>query len=287
MIIRRLTVNALSLCEIFKPLDEIKGERVEIIGRNFIPLVKGGGYNVLSGRGGSGKSIIALRSMIHHLVLNQNEKGLGYFTEDDKEEVESRFRAICVNEHGMNEERIAKIMGRCLFVTVENDPMFKFVKRNINDFDLTDEFFAFMEFVFDQRIGFVILDPLKAFHTLNENDNTEMDFVVRNAMKPLATKTGACVLILHHSAKGASGARGASTITDSGRIAYNVDRVYKKTDDGKMIPDERFTGKVRLTIEKDNKNIFRHCHMLDANQMLEVFPKKESVTVIEFPENIA
>ena len=271
----------LSLHNIFRPLTDIHGEKVEIIGKNFLPLVKGGGYNILAGRGGTGKSIIALRSMIHHLVLNPNEKGLGYFTEDDKEEVEGRFRAVCSHEHKMSKEETDALLRRCLFVTTENDPMWKFVRKGQNDFELTEEYFAFQEFIFSENVGFVILDPLKAFHTLNENDNTEMDFVVRNAMKPLSTKTGCCVLILHHSAKGQNGARGASTIADSGRISYSVDRVHKKTTDGKLIPDERYQGLVRLTIEKDNKNIFKYCRMLDDNMMFKVFPEQKEI-VIEY-----
>ena len=267
--------TGLSLHNIFVTLDKIRGEKVEVVCKNFIPLIKGGGYNVLSGRGGVGKSAIALRAMVHYLLLNRKDKGLGYFTEDDRDEVETRLRQICFGEHKMDKQQYADIFNRCMFVTTENDPMWNFAQRTQNGFEVTKELIAFQIFLIENDVKFLILDPLKAFHTLNENDNTEMDFVVRKAIKTIGTKTGCCTVVLHHSTKGQNGARGASTISDSSRISYSLDRVHKKAPDGKLIPDEKFKGKVRLTIEKDNKNIFRFCNILDENAMFDIFDLSE------------
>ncbi len=272
----------LSLHNIFLHLDQIKGEKVEVVCKNFLPLVKGGGYNLLSGRGGVGKSIIALRSMVHYLKVNPKDKGIAYFTEDDKEEVETRLNAICDTEHRMTRLEIAALKNRCRFITTENDPMWKFAKKGLADYEKTDEFFNFLKYMIEEDIKFLILDPLKAFHTLSENDNTDMDFVVRDTMKMLTTKTGACLLILHHSSKGEGGARGASTISDSGRVSYSIDRVHKKTKDGKLIPDDDYEGMARLVVEKDNKNIFKYCRILDEKRMFKIFPQKIEVETTEY-----
>ncbi len=57
----------------FNPLKatDIKPLNMEIVGKDYIPLVRGA-YNVLTGRGGAGKSQVALKSLIHFLINTLN-----------------------------------------------------------------------------------------------------------------------------------------------------------------------------------------------------------------------
>src|SRR5262249_24588715 len=49
----------------------------------------------------------------------------------------------------------------------------------------------------------IVLDPLSNMNEKDENDRQEM-LVIRKALEKLASETGACVLVLHHSSKAGS-----------------------------------------------------------------------------------
>lgn len=66
----------------------------------------------------------------------------------------------------------------------------------------------------------LIIDTLRKFHSGDENDNGVMAGVL-GRLEAIAESTGACVLFVHHVAKGGATPRGASAITDNSRwIAF-------------------------------------------------------------------
>ena len=72
-------------------------------------------------------------------------------------------------------------------------------------------------------IGLVIVDPLVKSHTLDENDNRQMD-ALATVWADVAEATGAAILLVHHVRKGAvngdvDAARGAKSLTDAARAA--------------------------------------------------------------------
>lgn len=253
---------------IFNPqkAHKIKGLTLEVIGLNYIPLIKGA-YNILTGRGGSGKSAVALKSMIEYLQLNQDKSGLAFFTEDAIEDIKTRIKIIC----NSNNSNYNDIISRIHFLTVENDDRLKWVKKSRDEYVINHTYIDIVtKFCNENNIGFIILDPLKRFHSLSENSNDDMDVLVRDIFTVLAVKTNTVLLVLHHSAKNTDNghSRGASTITDSARLGWTIGRYYiKNKDNGESVPDPSRENKISLQIIKDNNGIEKKCTIRNSEDM--------------------
>ena len=242
---------------IFKPqkLKDIKSVSMEKVGLNYIPLLKGA-YNVLAGSGGSGKSAIALKSCLLWLRDNPNKKALAFFTEDGRDEIQSRAEIIC-RLNNLNPD----LMDRIEFISLDNDDRIKWIESSKNGYKIREDYISsVVQYCLENRVEYIIFDPLKRFHRLSENSNDDMDILVRDIFTKIAVDTKAVVLVLHHSSKGEnSSARGASTITDSARIAWFVGRFYHKDKDGKYTPVPEKKNKIKLEIIKDNLGVERFC----------------------------
>jgi len=241
---------------LFKPQhhSKIKPVSMEKVGLDYLPLIKGA-YNVLAGSGGSGKSAIALKSMLLWLKCNPNKNAVAFFTEDGIEEIKSRTKIVC-NNSNLNLD----LLDRIEFICLDNDDRIKLVEKNRNGFNIKEDYITSMiEHCLNNKVEYIILDPLKRFHSLDENSNSEMDILVRNVFTKIAVDTKSVVLVLHHSTKGAGGARGASTITDSARVAWQVGRYFIKDKDGKLIENIDKKGLIRLEIIKDNLGVEQLC----------------------------
>ena len=89
-----------------------------------------------------------------------------------------------------------------------------------------------------------------------------MDVLVRDVFTKIAVDTKSVLVVLHHSNKGENGgARGASTITDSARIAWQIGRYFTKGQDGKLTESIDKKGKIQLEIIKDNMGIESLCRI--------------------------
>jgi len=245
-----------------QPLNAIKGLQLEPVGLNYIPFIKGA-YNILTGRGGSGKSAVALKSMIEYLKLNPKKKGLSFFTEDAKEDIKIRIKIICNNSDCNYDE----IVSRVHFITVENDDRIKWAKTSRDGYNIENNYInEVIRFCKSENVGFIIIDPLKRFHSLSENSNDDMDVLVRDIFTMMAVKTDAVLLVLHHSAKGGENgaSRGAGTITDSARLGWHIGRYYvKNNESGDVVIDESKKNKIKLTIIKDNNGLEKKCSIRD------------------------
>jgi len=247
-----------------KNIREIKGLNLEVVGLNYIPFIKGA-YNILTGRGGSGKSAIALKSMIMYLSVNPNKTGLAFFTEDGKDDITSRLEMICRGENIDSND----IINRVHFITVENDDRIKWAKTSRDGYQVENIYInEVIEFSKSQNVGFIIIDPLKRFHSLSENSNDDMDVLVRDVFVDMAVKTEAVLLVLHHSSKsGESGAsRGASTISDSARLGWSIGKYYIRNEkSGEVVIDESKRNKIKLSIIKDNQGLEGKCAIRDVS----------------------
>lgn len=242
----------------FNPLKakDISPLKMEVIGKNFIPLIKGG-YNVIAGRGGVGKSAIALKSVLLWLQVNPNKKALAMFTEDAIEEIKKRAIIICNNSNIPKE-----LIDNIYFIALDNDDRIKWAKKSRDEYVIEDTYITELEdFCKKEKVEYIILDPLKRFHSLSENSNDEMDVLVRDCFVRIASVTNSVLLVLHHSAKsGDGGGRGASTITDTARVSWRVSKFYIQDTVSKEIKlmDEK-KHKIKLEIIKDNNGIEREC----------------------------
>jgi hypothetical protein len=82
-------------------------------------------------------------------------------------------------------------------------------------------------------VDVIVFDPLGAMHTLNENAN-EAANVLMGALREIAHRAGAAVILVHHSSKaaaldmdtaGVGASRGASAFTDAARIVRQLVRM--------------------------------------------------------------
>lgn len=238
--------------------NKIKAVSMEKVGLDYIPLIKGA-YNILAGRGGSGKSAIALKSMLLWLNVNSTKNAMAFFTEDAIEEIKLRARIICHTT-----QLDVKLLDRIDFISLDNDDRIKWVSSSRDGYLINDGYInEVVKHCKDNKIEYIILDPLKRFHRLNENSNDDMDVLVRDCFTKLAVETNAVLLVLHHSAKDAAGgARGASTITDSARMAWRIGKYYMKDNDSGEIKEvEEKKHKVRLDVIKDNMGIENLCQI--------------------------
>lgn len=267
--------------KIFKPLNhsEIKPIAMQKVGLNYIPLIKGA-YNVLVGRGGSGKSAVALQSLLYWLRDNPNKTGLAFFTEDGIEEIKTRAKIICQNSF-----LDLTLIDRIFFICLDNDDRIKWISSGKNDYNIQEEYIGeIVEFCKENNTEYIILDPLKRFHRLSENSNDDMDVLVRDCFTRLAVDTNAVLLVLHHSSKGVGGSRGATTITDSARIAYQIGRYFKTNQDGVIVINEDKKGKIKLDFLKDNLGLESLCKIRQDDNSIDnpLHDKLNAPVVVEF-----
>ena len=156
-------------------LTDIEGIKTEIIIKDYIPVHKGN-YNILTGAGGIGKSQVSLKMLAHFLQSNPNETAVCIFTEDTKDVVLERITSIT---RGMN-ITAQEVIDRTFFKTLDNHDGKVFANKIGRENFLNTEYIeSFILNAKERRVGFIVLDPLEAFHNgLNENDAEDMKFLV-------------------------------------------------------------------------------------------------------------
>ncbi len=251
--------------EVFIPkkIFEIKAIDIDVTATT-IPFIKGA-YNLLTGRGGVGKSLIALVTMVEYLVNNKDKQVVAFFSEDFKLEVEDRLKASCLLV-GADYNDIAY---RSNFMCVDNDDRIPWaVKVKGNNEPQIDYLDSFVTFCNSNNVGMIVLDPLNRFHRLEENSNDDMGWFCKNIIGLIAKETGAATIVIHHSSKdveNSSGkSRGAGTITDSARLAYNLASTSK-------------AGTILLSVIKDNMRVSRDCAILTEDDGILELPNTDDV----------
>jgi hypothetical protein len=108
-----------------------------------------------------------------------------------------------------------------------------------------------------RKFDLVALDPFIKLHTMEENDNTAMDFVCDLLVK-ITAECNVAVDAPHHTKKGqiaagdADAGRGASSQRDAGRLLYTLTRMTEDEAKAFGIPLERRALYVRLDNSKVN-----------------------------------
>lgn len=179
--------------------------------------------------------------------------------EDDKGELARRVRASATF-FGLGKQETAGLVGissgveRALNLVVR-DPESGFLRRTIYVERLVRQ-------IIEQQIAVFIVDPLTEFHEANENDNTEMRFVMA-ALRYIATRTRCAVLIGHHTKKpdtassdgfagNANSGRGASSLQGVTRVMLTLYSMSDKDAKDFGVPREERPGYVRLDGAKSN-----------------------------------
>lgn len=178
--------------------------------------------------GGTGKSALALCEAV---ALATGKRLIGsevngplrvwyWNLEDGIEELQRRIQAIFV-QHGVSEADL----GDRLFVDSGLTNPLLLGSLKAGGFELNNNAFEILSTAIrEQRIDVFIIDPFVSAHQLNENDNMQMDAVVKR-LAALAADTNAAVSVVHHTRKSngdnktsTESGRGAKSISDAARV---------------------------------------------------------------------
>lgn len=194
-----------------------------------------GHLTLLTGRGGGGKSLMALHFAVacatgrRWLCWEPREpvRVLLLSVEDDTDEQQRRLVAVC------RQMRVtpADLQGRLELIRGAGSAL---VVRTRGGAPVRSAFYHALAAERSRNFGLVVLDPLVSMSEgLDENSNTDMQQLAA-ALRDLSRLTPACpVLAVHHTRKGGSAAdpdsaRGASALLKAARIQLGLDPMTDK-----------------------------------------------------------
>jgi hypothetical protein len=188
--------------------------------------------------GGAGKSALAMVeavAMASGRELLSGEKPVRPLrvwmvnVEDDLPEMQRRLAAI-MQHFGLTH---ADLNGN-LYLTSGRDMKLQLARTGRDGPEIVPGVVdALVERLVAAKLDVLILDPLGALHTLPENSN-EAANLLSGALREIAHRADAAVVILHHAGKaaamdmdgaGAGASRGASAFTDAARVVRQVVRM--------------------------------------------------------------
>jgi hypothetical protein len=118
-----------------------------------------------------------------------------------------------------------------------------------------------LDFVRDNRLDVLIIDPLVSFHGAPENDNNAMDFLIKDVFGSIAEQTNAAVELCHHSGKpkqgleeiGVEDSRGASAVIWAVRSARTLNFMTREVATTKLgIAEDQRRLHIRIANGKAN-----------------------------------
>ncbi|WP_170343488.1 AAA family ATPase [Ruegeria arenilitoris] len=153
---------------------------------------------------------------------------------------------------------------------------------------------ALVRVMLDAKVGVLVLDPLGAIHNLPENDNNSANTLM-GALRQIADRTGAAIVLVHHVGKaagadmgaaGASAARGASAIVDGARVVRQLVRMTDKEARQFGITDDERHQYVRVENGKANlapaaKARWRRLVSVKLHNGTPEYPAGDTVAVVE------
>lgn len=228
-----------------RPLDcELFDEVFDFV----LPGLEAGTVGMLASPGGMGKSFWSLQAACAVAAAGADLLGLNverhgnvlYLSADDgRKALKSRLHSICLQANDSDAWRL--VDERVLPVPVGG------MHLNLLKEDTCQ---SIIETAKGARL--IVVDTLRKFHTLDENDSADMTRVL-DALDDIARETGAAVVFVHHANKGAAtggrlheqqAARGSSALSDNSRWAaylapMAVEDAERYTDNGRRIDDPR------------------------------------------------
>jgi|GEM_PF-6267799 len=213
-----------------KKFNQIEDKERAVITKDLIPFVVGT-TSIIAGEGGIGKSSISLKIAIEY-AYEERKNVLLWLSEDSLTETKRRFKTICQNER-IDESDVVE------YIDVTNKEPFPTIIRENREYITNSEFYKFKKEVLD-KYKLVILDPLIAFLGVEENSNSETRQVLNKYNAITNEREDISIIFVHHTNK-EGGVRGGSTIRDSVRLVYLMEKITK--------------NRRRFKIEKDNYNI--------------------------------
>jgi len=211
--------------------------------------------------GGVGKTTLVIAEAVA-MVTGRNLLGieptapakvLYWNGEESRDEIERRVLAIC-QHHGIDAK--PELTGKLFIASGDEHPLV--VASAGRDGILAGDLSALHDNLRDNEIDVLIIDPFVACHRVPENDNTAIDFVVKQLAR-LAATAHVAVDTVHHSRKppfgglveiGANDARGASAFIDAVRSARVLNRMTEA--EGQRAGVDNHRAYMRLDNGKSN-----------------------------------
>ncbi len=220
----------------FKLPSSVTAKKTSFLLDDFIPLPLGA-VTMISSRGGSGKSALALQIALR--AADRQISTLAWLSEDPDYTTKYRLEKI-------SQFTEIQVNNDCLRFT--DQIPFQVLKKSDNQISINPVFYEFKAAC--RNFKLIILDPLIAFFGGNENDNGEARQFM-DLLTEWAKRDNKSIVLIHHHAKFANlgDARGATALVDAARAHYTLEA--DKSDNKNII----------VKIEKDNwgiKTFFRN-----------------------------
>jgi hypothetical protein len=136
--------------------------------------------------------------------------------EEDQDELDRRVAAIC-QRHGITR---ADLGGRLFVKSVCDRPLrFATLVRNVPTLN-APALEQLADFIQRNQLDIWMLDPWVSFHSVSENTNADMDLVIKQGLKPIASATDSAGEIFHHPGKPKPGAQ--DTVVEDARGASAI-----------------------------------------------------------------
>jgi AAA domain len=182
--------------------------------------------------------------------------------EEDQDELDRRLAATC-QRYGISE---ADLGGRLFAQSVRSLRLVTMVK-NVPTVDAEAKAWL-LDFVRDNQLDVLIIDPLVSFHRVPENDNGAMDLVIKDVFGSIAEETRAAIELCHHSGKPKEG-RTETAVEDSRGASAIIWAVRSARVLNFMTPEE--ATKLGITEEQ------RRLHIRIANGKANMAPIGKAV----------
>jgi regulatory protein RepA len=233
------------------------------------PGLTAGGLGMLAAPGGTGKSYMLLalaasvatgRALLSDWPDSEPAKVLIFFAEDPPDIVHNRLRHLYQSPWFTDADRallqenmvVRPLVGEDCIVT--HKPQFeqKWYRSQFAQ--------AIEEEATTYKARLILLDPLRQFHTMDENDSGEMTELLK-LLHGVAFRSKASIVFAHHTNKNATfqgagdaqqAARGSSAITDNIRWQGNMVLMSEEEAKNFGVHSDKRRQFVRLVLSKSN-----------------------------------
>ncbi len=233
------------------------------------PGLTAGGLGMLAAPGGTGKSYMLLalaasvatgRALLPDWPDSEPAKVLIFFAEDPPDIVHNRLRHLYQSPWFTDADRallqenmvVRPLVGEDCIVT--HKPQFeqKWYRSQFAQ--------AIEEEATTYKARLILLDPLRQFHTMDENDSGEMTELLK-LLHGVAFRSKASIVFAHHTNKNATfqgagdaqqAARGSSAITDNIRWQGNMVLMSEEEAKNFGVHSDKRRQFVRLVLSKSN-----------------------------------
>lgn len=230
------------------------------------PLAPIGAVTIINAHGGTGKSLLALKMLIHIAlgkdILDAATNGgkVAYMSLEDPELVfRQRFYKITQSMPDDVLPRLEELSRKLMFINRYGLQTFmaSLEPGKVAGTEIPDALVGLLK---AHAIKGIVVDTFVRTHSLNENDNAQMGALLV-LFEKIAVEAQCAVILIHHQPKDNSNrsyaSRGASAITDNARSVLSLETVDAKKDADKFADESiriavREGRLVRVTHTKHN-----------------------------------